>query len=101
MCAPAGQPFSEETMATTTTTTTTTTTQPRSGAQMGAIPTSAARATQAARAVAGKSFPLGASVTEGGVNFSVFSRHASGMQVVLFDREEDARPSRVIDIDPI
>jgi glycogen operon protein len=35
----------------------------------------------------GQSFPLGATVGDGGVNFSVFSRTASGMELVLFDRK--------------
>src|SRR3954471_3151860 len=48
----------------------------------------------------GRSSPLGATVVEGGVNFSLFSRTAAGVELVLFDREDDAGPSRVIRIDP-
>ena len=48
----------------------------------------------------GRSSPLGATGVPGGVNFSVFSRNASGMELLLFDREGDARPSRVIPLDP-
>jgi isoamylase len=48
----------------------------------------------------GRSSPLGATVTDGGVNFSVFSRSATGVDLLLFDREDDARPARVIYIDP-
>jgi glycogen operon protein len=48
----------------------------------------------------GRSAPLGATVCPGGVNFSVFSRAASGVELLLFDGEDDARPSRVIPIDP-
>src|SRR5262245_9894647 len=48
----------------------------------------------------GYSFPLGASVCDGGVNFSLYSRSASGVELLLFDREDDARPARVIRIDP-
>jgi isoamylase len=48
----------------------------------------------------GRSSPLGATVTEEGVNFSVFSRSATGMELLLFDREDDGRPARVIHIDP-
>ena len=48
----------------------------------------------------GRSAPLGATVLPGGVNFSVFSRGASGVELLLFDREDDARPTRVIPIDP-
>ncbi|HJY80971.1 MAG TPA: glycogen debranching protein GlgX [Candidatus Binatia bacterium] len=44
--------------------------------------------------------PLGATVVPGGVNFSVFSRNASGVELLLFDREDDPRPTRVIRIDP-
>jgi len=47
----------------------------------------------------GRSSPLGATVCQGGVNFSVYSRAARGVDLVLFDREDDARPARVIPID--
>ena len=49
----------------------------------------------------GQSSPLGATMVPGGVNFSVFSRSASSMELLFFDREDDARPSRVIQIDPV
>ena len=49
---------------------------------------------------AGRSSPLGATAVPGGVNFSVFSRNASGVELLLFDREDDSRPIRVIPIDP-
>jgi glycogen operon protein len=58
-----------------------------------------ASATHAASA-ADKSFPIGATVVEGGVNFCVFSRHATAMELLLFDREDDQRPARTIPIDP-
>jgi isoamylase len=48
----------------------------------------------------GKSFPLGSTPVSGGVNFSVFSRHASQVELLLFDGVDDERPSRVIDLDP-
>ena len=44
----------------------------------------------------GRSSPLGATVFPGGVNFSVFSRNASGVELLFFDREDDAQPARVI-----
>ena len=47
----------------------------------------------------GQSDPLGASVVPGGVNFSLFSRNASRVELLFFDRGDDARPTRVIDID--
>ena len=48
----------------------------------------------------GRSFPLGASIVGEGVNFSVFSRGASAVESLLFERDDDARPARVIPIDP-
>jgi isoamylase len=47
-----------------------------------------------------ESSPLGAAVGHGGTNFSIFSRHAAKVELLFFDRTEDARPSRVIAIDP-
>ena len=49
----------------------------------------------------GWSDPLGAAVVDGGVNFSLFSRSATGVELVFFDREDDARPARVIALDPV
>jgi len=49
---------------------------------------------------AGRSSPLGATVVPDGVNFSVYSRSASGMELALFDREDDPAPARIIPIDP-
>jgi glycogen operon protein len=46
------------------------------------------------------SAPLGATVCRGGVGFSLFSRKASVVELLLFNREDDARPARVISIDP-
>jgi glycogen operon protein len=46
-----------------------------------------------------RSYPLGATPVSGGVNFSVFSRAASAVELLLFDRM-DPRPTRVIPIDP-
>ena len=51
-------------------------------------------------AVAGRSSPLGATVVDGGVNFSVFSRHATAMELLFFDQENDPQPSRVIELNP-
>ena len=44
--------------------------------------------------------PLGATVLETGVNFSVYSKHASLVELLLFDRVGDTRPARTIPIDP-
>jgi len=48
----------------------------------------------------GRSFPLGATVLGGGVNFSVFSREASRVDLLLFDDPAAAHPARVIELDP-
>jgi glycogen operon protein len=48
---------------------------------------------------AGRSSPLGATVVPGGLNFSVYSRNASRVDLVLFDREDDAQPAQVITLD--
>jgi isoamylase len=48
----------------------------------------------------GRSSPLGATVSREGANFSVYSKHATGVELLLFDRADDARPSSVIRIDP-
>jgi glycogen operon protein len=57
-------------------------------------------ATVKSREIDGRSSPLGATIFPGGVNFSLFSRSASAVELLLFDREEDANPARVITIDP-
>ncbi len=48
----------------------------------------------------GSSHPLGATLSGGGANFSLFSRSASRVELLLFDRAEDARPKRTIALDP-
>lgn len=49
----------------------------------------------------GFSAPLGATCTNGGVNFSLFSRFASTVELLLFNHADDAVPDRVIPIDPV
>ena len=49
----------------------------------------------------GRSYPLGATLARGGANFSLFSRSAASIELLFFDRVDDARPSRVIPIDPL
>ncbi len=49
----------------------------------------------------GASHPLGATLISGGANFSLFSRNATRVELLLFDRADDGRPSRVIvELDP-
>jgi isoamylase len=47
----------------------------------------------------GRSAPLGATVVAGGVNFSIYSRYATAVELLLFDREDDPHPARVIRVD--
>lgn len=48
----------------------------------------------------GRSDPLGATVLPGGANFSVFSKKATGVDLLFFDHEDDHRASRIISLDP-
>ena len=59
-----------------------------------------ARLKQLTPPTTGRSFPIGATLMTGGANFSVFSRNAARIELLFFDRVDDARPSRVIPIDP-
>jgi len=47
----------------------------------------------------GTSSPLGACVEPGGVNFSIFSKSATRLELLLFDRDDAPRPARVISLD--
>lgn len=53
-----------------------------------------------APAEVGRSAPLGATLSSGGVNFSLYSRHATGVELLLFHYADDIRPVRVIRLDP-
>jgi isoamylase len=48
----------------------------------------------------GQSYPLGATVYAVGVNFCVYSKHATGLDLLLFDHDNLDEPSRVITLDP-
>jgi glycogen operon protein len=48
----------------------------------------------------GTSHPLGASLGKGGANFSLFSRSATRVELLLFDRADDAKPSRILELHP-
>ena len=48
----------------------------------------------------GKSFPIGATVYPDGVNFCVYSKNSTGMELLFFDDKNDAKPSNVIVLDP-
>ena len=49
----------------------------------------------------GKSFPIGVTILPDGVNFSVYSRSATGMELLLFDHVDDVAPARIIRLDPL
>jgi isoamylase len=48
----------------------------------------------------GQSFPLGATIYPDGVNFSVYSKNATGMDLLLFDGASDPKPAYQISLDP-
>jgi glycogen operon protein len=47
----------------------------------------------------GSTSPLGATVVGGGVNFSLYSKHASQVELLFFDAADAAKPSRVVTLD--
>ena len=47
----------------------------------------------------GRSFPLGATLSADGANFSVYSKRATGIELLLFDSVNDS-PKHVLSIDP-
>ncbi|MEB3289184.1 MAG: glycogen debranching protein GlgX [Leptolyngbya sp.] len=48
----------------------------------------------------GQSYPLGATVYAIGINFCLYSKHATGVDLLLFDSENIVHPRRVIPLDP-
>jgi isoamylase len=48
----------------------------------------------------GQGYPLGATIHRAGANFSVYSRGASKVELLLFEEQDDSRPARVISLDP-
>ena len=48
----------------------------------------------------GKSFPLGATPCAQGVNFSVYSKNATKVELLLFESEDSRQPGRIIELDP-
>ena len=47
----------------------------------------------------GKSHPLGATAFPEGTNFSIFSKHSTAVQLLLFDHVNDPEPARVIELE--
>jgi glycogen operon protein len=54
----------------------------------------------ALRIHSGTSYPLGATVYPDGVNFSIFSHNATGVELLLFEHVDAETPSHVIQLDP-
>ncbi|MGB5974936.1 MAG: glycogen-debranching protein, partial [Nodosilinea sp.] len=48
----------------------------------------------------GQSYPLGAIVYAAGVNFCLYSKHATGVELLLFDADDLSQPSRTVTLDP-
>lgn len=68
--------------------------------QRQAQPIGCAHFGHAAAGATGRSFPLGATVFPEGVNFSVYSREASRVELLLFENGAASHPARVISLDP-
>src|SRR6516225_1933349 len=49
----------------------------------------------------GAGSPLGATPYSGGVNFSVYSKNATGVELLLFNHVDDAKAARAIRIDAV
>ncbi len=49
----------------------------------------------------GHRYPAGATVSADGTNFCIFSRHASAVQLLLYEKPDSSTPFQVIDLDPI
>ncbi|MEV6350345.1 glycogen debranching protein GlgX [Actinoplanes sp. NPDC051851] len=48
----------------------------------------------------GRNHPLGATPDDDGVNVAFFSEHATGAELLIFERAGDAEPARTITLDP-
>ena len=48
----------------------------------------------------GRRYPPGASLEPEGVNFSIFSRHATGVELLLYQGHDSPEPFQVIRLDP-
>ncbi len=49
----------------------------------------------------GRSYPIGATVHPDGVNFCVFSKNCTALELLLFDDIDAPRPARIIQLDPL
>jgi glycogen operon protein len=67
---------------------------------MSSTPTTAVTADRQRRVRRGQRYPVGATWTPQGTNFSVFSQSATGMELLLYQDVNDTQPSEVIRLDP-
>ncbi|TVP47011.1 MAG: glycogen debranching enzyme GlgX [Mongoliibacter sp.] len=49
---------------------------------------------------AGQSFPIGPSLTRKGVNFCIFSKHATLVELLIFESTNDLFPTEIYSLDP-
>jgi len=49
----------------------------------------------------GHRYPPGATAGAAGTNFSIFSRHATAVQLLLYEKSDSSNPFQVIDLDPV
>jgi len=49
----------------------------------------------------GRPRPLGVMLTGDGANFALYSRHATGVQLLIFTSVDASEPSQTIDLDPV
>ena len=49
----------------------------------------------------GHRYPAGATVGADGTNFCIFSRHATAVQLLLYEKPDSSIPFQVIDLDPL
>ncbi len=49
----------------------------------------------------GHRYPAGATAGEDGTNFCIFSRHATAVQLLLYEKPDSRNPFQVIDLDPV
>lgn len=49
----------------------------------------------------GSRFPFGAAVRDGGVNFSIFSRHSTAAELLLYESADGREPFQTIALDPL
>lgn len=55
---------------------------------------------QTSNVSSGRPYPLGATVDANGVNFSLFSYHASAVELLLYDHADQSRASTHFKLDP-